>query len=53
MVAACRPEVLIDGRRNHSRDAAPAIRCRAAVPRTHRTGLALVNNEVPYYRGAR
>ena len=53
MVEACRPEVLIDGRRNRSRDAAHRIRCRAVVRRMHHTVLALVSNEVPDHRGAR
>ena len=51
MVEACRPEVLIDERKNRSRDDALRIRCRAAVRRTHRTVMG--SNEVPYYRGAR
>jgi hypothetical protein len=52
MVAAFRPEVLIGGRRNLSRDVARAIQCRVVAHRMHRTAQALVSNEVPYYRGA-
>jgi hypothetical protein len=52
MVEACRPAVSIDARRNHNRDAARQIQCRAAARRMHHTVPALVNNEVPYYRGA-
>jgi hypothetical protein len=53
MVEACRPEVSIAARRNHSRDDAPVIQCRAVERRMHRTVLAPVSNEVPDYRGAR
>jgi hypothetical protein len=52
MVAACRLAASIDERRNHNRDAARVIQCRAVARRMHRTAQALVSNEVPYYRGA-
>ena len=43
MVAACRREVSIGARRNHSRDGARVIQCRVAARRMHRTALALVS----------
>ena len=53
MAKAYRLEASIVARRNLSRDAAPAIQCRAVERKMHRTVPALVSNEIPNHRGAR